>query len=388
MRDIVFARRAVRSSAAREVVDKLQFAFTGPWCITALLKGASYELEHCQKPGRKEKKHASVLSPYPLKLIPFQPVDGADTRYGQLDKPITAHPFKEAGIKGFSPIQPYQVTTNLAITDRCQTFYWPSLSELNEDVAPFLWESEDELRRYMDENTITPAPAFPIGPPPVSPVHPIPAVPSIQLLVAAIVWSTDRLFFVSCKFSANNVREWRLAWVAFMDSMSLYPSCTLDGRFLFEFYICHPADWHDNAVNQRYWLQLHGVDDLRFPRQTSDTHLVRPSVTSDGYATRHKLMPFRKWLNICHQDTYIHGPFEFATIRGRKTGDRIALVDWDALALHSSAFCNPIPSFNVTTYSIHCDRGAHVPVFIAAVRDTLLYEKSHTANTEDIYACP
>jgi hypothetical protein len=85
------------------VVDKLQFAYTGPWRITALLKGASYELEHCQKPGRKEKKHASDLSPYPLELIPFQPVDGADTRYGQLYKPITAHPFKEAGIKGILP---------------------------------------------------------------------------------------------------------------------------------------------------------------------------------------------------------------------------------------------------------------------------------------------
>ena len=41
-----------------------------------------------------------------MELIPFQPVNGADTRYGQLYKPISAHPFKEAGIKGFAPIQP------------------------------------------------------------------------------------------------------------------------------------------------------------------------------------------------------------------------------------------------------------------------------------------
>jgi hypothetical protein len=386
--NIVFARRAVRSNAAQEIVDKLQFAFTGPWRITALLKGASYELEHCQKPSRKEKKHASDLSPYPLELIPFQPVDGVDTRYGQLYKPITAHPFKEAGIKGFSPIQPYQVATNLAITNRCQTFHWPSLSELNKEVAPFRWASKDEHQRYLEEPTITPAPAFPMGPPPASPVHPVPAIPSIPLLVAAIIRSTDRLFFVSCKFGANNAREWRLARVAFMDSMSLYPSCTLDGRFLFEFYICHPADWRDNAVNQRYWLQLHGVDHLCYPFQATDTHLVRPSDTSESYATRHKLMPFKKWLNICHQDTYIHGPFEFASIRGRKTRDRIAQVDWDALALHSSMFCNPIPSFDVTTYSIHCDRGAHVSVHIAAASNTLIFEKSYTLDTEDIYACP
>ena len=147
-----------------------------------------------------------------------------------------------------------------------------------------------------------------------APVHPIPAVPSIQLLVAAIVWSTDRLLFVSCRFGDNNAREWQPVRVAFMDSMSLYPSCTLDGRFLFEFYICHPADWHHNAVNQQYWLQLHSVDDLHFPCLASDTHLVCPCDTSDSYATRHKLMPFRKWLNIC------------------KTRDRIAQVNWDALS--------------------------------------------------------
>ena len=80
--DIVFARRATRSDAAKGRVDKLTYAFTGPWRITALLKGASYELEHCSTPNRKEKKHASDLSPYLLELIPFQPLDGSDTRYG------------------------------------------------------------------------------------------------------------------------------------------------------------------------------------------------------------------------------------------------------------------------------------------------------------------
>jgi hypothetical protein len=39
--DIVFARRATRSDAAKGRVDKLTYAFTGPWRITALLKGAS-----------------------------------------------------------------------------------------------------------------------------------------------------------------------------------------------------------------------------------------------------------------------------------------------------------------------------------------------------------
>ncbi len=51
----------------------------------------------------------SDLTPYPPKLVPFKPVDGADTRYGQLYRPIGEHPFKEAGLKGFTPPALFQV---------------------------------------------------------------------------------------------------------------------------------------------------------------------------------------------------------------------------------------------------------------------------------------
>ena len=100
-------RRAVRSDAKQGIVDKLQYAFTGPWQVTAVLRGASYELDYCDT-NWKQKKHASDLSPYPAELIPFQPVNGANTWYEQLYKPISAHPFKEAGIKGFASIQPFK----------------------------------------------------------------------------------------------------------------------------------------------------------------------------------------------------------------------------------------------------------------------------------------
>jgi len=126
----------VKSDAKKGIVDKLQYAFTGPWRVTAILTGASYELAHCDS-KQTGKNNASDLSPYLVELIPFQPVDGADTRYGQLYKPISAHPFKEAGIKGFTPTQPYKVTSNLAITTRCAAFHWPSLSKLNDKFAPF-----------------------------------------------------------------------------------------------------------------------------------------------------------------------------------------------------------------------------------------------------------
>jgi hypothetical protein len=272
--DIVFARRAVKSSFAKQQVNKLQYAFTGPWEIKAQLKGASYELEHCEVAGKREKKHASGLSPYPVELIPFLPVDGADICYGQLYKPLALHPFKEAGIKGFTPPQPFKVPIHLATTGGCAEFHWPSLSELNNKIAPFQWFNDAEFPQYMDGDSITTLPVLNTGPPPAAPNHTIPTIPAIHLLTAAIIQSTDKLLFVSCSIGSNDARKWCLARVAFQDFMSLYPSCTQDGRYLFEFYICHPSDWRYNAINQCFWLQIHGLDKVATPQPSTDAHLI------------------------------------------------------------------------------------------------------------------
>ena len=72
------------------------------------------------------------------------------------------------------------------------------------------------------------------------------------------------------------------------------------------------------------------------------------------------LVPFHRWLNLTHTDTFIHGPFDFATVNGRKTRDRISQADWDILVLHSSMFHNAAPRFDLPSYSIHVDRGVHI----------------------------
>ena len=131
------------------------------------------------------------MSLYPAKLIPFQPVDVADTRYGQLYKPISAHKFKEAGIKGFAPIQPLKIATDLAITNRCAAFHWPSLSELNDKFAPFPWANDNEFQKYIHGDSITKLPVLAMGPPPAAPAHSIPRLPAIHLLTAAIINSDD-----------------------------------------------------------------------------------------------------------------------------------------------------------------------------------------------------
>ena len=370
--DIVFAHQAVRSDARRERVNKLQYAFTGPWKVS-VLPGASYELEHCENAGRKDKKHAADLSPYPPELIPFQPVDGADTRYGQLYKPITAHPFKEAGLKGFTPRQPYHlVTSHLVQIQPGNDFHWPSLSELNEEITPFPWSNDGEFQRYLADDSLATLPVMATCPSPSAPNHVIPSISAIHLLTASIICSIDCLFFVSHSIGLNEAREWQLVRVAIKDSISLYPSCTQDGQFLLKFYICHPSDWRYNVINQRYWLQYHEMMDIQSPHTALETHMIRPSDSSASYATRHKLVPFRKWLNILHLDTYIHGPFESASVRGRKSHDHIAQEDWDQLKQHSPIVGNPIPTFNVPSYLVHVYRSTHEAFLLKASCDNLM----------------
>jgi hypothetical protein len=379
--NVVFARRTVCSNSSKGRVDKLQYAYTGPWQITAILKGASYELEHCSTPTRKDKKHASNLSPYPLELIPFQPVKGSDTCYGQLHKPIKANPFKEAGIDRFKPFSPFKVTAQYLTTDTAFAFHWPSLSELNDEMPELKLMSEDERWLYLSGDSISTLPVMYTGLPSVAPSYSLPAIPELSILTQFVIKSLDLLFFISHSIGPNEAREWRLVRVAFKESMSSYPSCLQDGCFLLEFFICHPSDLRVNAVNQCYWLQYHTLSKLQSPLSSMETHLIKPSDTSVNYAQRHKLRPFRKWINLTHLDTFIHGPFKFASVHSRKTRDRVSQVDWDVLKSHLDMFHNPIPPFDVPSYSIHVDRCAHVQFHNATISHQLILVTSQDTDS-------
>ena len=316
--DIVFAKRSTRSDARRGKVAKLMNAFTGPWRIVKKLDGASYEIEHCHT-QRREKKHASMLSPYPLELIPFEPVDGPDNRFGQLFRHIGKSPYIDAGIKGFEPAQPFKLPANLASASPVEDFHWPSLAELNDELNPFPWLPGEEASihaSYDHPDNLAAGPAMYTGPPPDAPRSVPSTVPDITSLASSIIASQDRLFFVAPKQSAS-YREWRVGRVALKDSMALHPACLQNGKFLLDFYVRHDSDTRYNHLNQRYWLQYHTRGDILAPCDKSHTHLIRPSDTSEATAARKNLVPFRQWVNLTHKDTYIHGPFEFAAINGR-----------------------------------------------------------------------
>jgi hypothetical protein len=63
-----------------------------------------------------------------------------------------------------------------------------------------------------------------------------------------------------------------------------------------------------------------------------------------------------------HSDTYLHGPFNIATVNGCKTGDRISQVDWDLLSCQALRLSNPLSRFDMPSYLIHVDLGVHVMI--------------------------
>jgi hypothetical protein len=186
------------------------------------------------------------------------------------------------------------------MTDSGLAFHWPSLSELNDDIAPFPWLSEEEYCLYLSGDTVTTLLVMYTGPPPASPSYSLPAIPELNTLVCSIIQSSDHLFFISHSIGPYEAHKWCLVQVAFKQSMSSYPSCLQDGCFLLEFFICHPSNSRVNAINQRYWLQYHILSKLQSPLSSMDTHLIRPSNTLVDYNQCHKLCPFWKWLNLTH----------------------------------------------------------------------------------------
>ena len=90
------------------------------------------------------------------------------------------------------------------------------------------------------------------------------------------------------------------------------------------------------------------------------------------------------WHLVRHSDTYIHGPFNFATAHGRQTRNRISTTDWDKISSHSSMFSNPLPSSDLPSYSIHVDHGVLISYCnISSIQ--LLLSASADDNANPVY---
>ena len=358
--DHVFAKRAVKSDKRRGLVGKLMNEFTGPWVITAKLKGSSYEIRH-KSSGVFSKRHAAHISPYPDQLLPFMPVDGPDNRFGQLHTPIQKDPYINAGLKGFAPTQPFKIATAISAMQPLDDIKFPSLAELNANC--FQWaEGEEDLvlndNSLCEEIEIFAVTRSQSAAPKRSPPPPIEApapsrVPDIGPLTASILSSKDKLFFVAHKIPGSNQSEWVLVRVDLNLSVKAHPAALQDGRFLCQFYACHPADKRYNAINQQYWLEYHPKFEVANPYRNRHTNMIRPSSQSESYADAEGLAPFTQWLRMTNADTYIAGPFDFAEINGRKSRDRVPEDKWKLLSKFGHMFNNEVPSISLPDYSVH-----------------------------------
>jgi hypothetical protein len=243
---------------------------------------------------------------------------------------------------------------------RLSEFHWQTLYKLNDDIIPFPWSNNDKRHLIMDGDHSSIEPILYNGPSPSPATYSPPTTPPISSLIASILSYSNKLFFISHLLRNPNTHEWRLVRVDFLDSTSLSPSCLQDGRFIVKFDTLHHNDVRFNASNQRYWLQYHQSGDIAIPTSSTATHLIRPSDTSEAHATRLSLVPSRRWVNLTHSDTFIHGPFNFAAAHGWQTRNHISKTNWDEILSHSSMFTNQLPSFDLPSYSIHVDRGVHV----------------------------
>ena len=183
---------------------------------------------------------------------------------------------------------------------------------------------------------------------------PAPRVPEVGPLTASIVASTDKLFFIAHRVPGADMTEWALVRVDLQRSIRAHPSALQDGRFLVDFFTCHPADKRYNAINQRYWLEYHPSLEVADPHRNRCAHLIRPSAESASYADAEGLKPFRQWVRLTNADTYITGPFDFAIVNGRKSRDRIGAEHWKKLGEHNHLFVNETPCLDLPDYSVHC----------------------------------
>jgi hypothetical protein len=380
--DLVWCRRQILSNKKRGIVGKLRFKQTGPWEITEKLQGGSYKLKLVSNHKRIDKKHASDLSIFPHKLIPYPQVSGTDHAYSKINKNITDDPFSEAGIKGYTGYelaQPWQIKQHSSFAKCTPTALlnvdrFPSLQELNDELLKeplggnkkrLVSSSKHHCSNNKDtsiNNTVVPGPptkteeSFTINRHFLA-VQTLPKTASE--LMALIIQNEDKLFFIRYKIKSLSRSEWRLVQIDLTNSINKNPSALTNGRVLALFFVSHPNDSSFNATNRRFWKQYH-YDDLRYA-MSKKYHLVKPDKNEENYCKQSGLLPYSEWINIHDPDVYLVGPFNFATIQGRKTQDRISYDQWKQLQSLKSNFDNDVPFIHETLngYVCHLDTPYH-----------------------------
>ena len=379
--DLVWCRRQIQSNRKRGIVGKLRFKQTGPWKIIEKMKGGSYKLQLYSNEKRTDKKHASELSIFPQKLIPYPQLAGTDHAYSKINKSITDDPFSEAGIKGYNGYelaQPWQIKDSTSSFAQCAPTAY-----LEVDKFPSIHEMNDELRReslygntegLANSSKLTNNYNASINnladlgqPATLEETHAERRIlnatpnfyPSASDLMAAIIGSNDKLFFIRYKIPSLSRTEWRLIQVDLSSSITKNPSALTNGRILATFYMSHPNDSSFNAPNRRFWKEYHYDNSRNI--LSHRFHLIKPTKDEQQYCSEAGLQAYQEWINIHDSEIFLLGPFDFAQIQGRQSNDRISIDIWSKLHHTKCNVDNDIPPLQSTLcgYVCHVDTPYH-----------------------------
>jgi hypothetical protein len=382
--DIVFARVQVQSIASRGQVKKLRYVTRGPYKVIKSYPSGSYEIE-LLKSKATIKKHGSDLFLSPLVIHPYEPLQQSDRAFGELDKKLSDNPYAVADIDGFVPSQPWAAPAALATVREAElgAMNFPTVEELDADYDS--WPESGNPFSTVLESSLSGQPPRGSGQATgrkqqpdadhTGHLHSLhtamrPASHNFAHVIKDIIKSQDRLFFIAHSHSNETRKEWKLIQVDFDTSMQLHPSCLQDGKFLVNFLILHKNDEQTNLQDKRYWLEYHAADSTK--TLSSRYHLLAPSAVSAKVAKSRNLVPYREWLNLRQDDCTLHGPFEFSTINGRKTRDRINTVDWDILISAKSKYdCDP-PRYTQDRIQVNWLETTHEVVTDKSVESRLL----------------
>ena len=188
----------------------------------------------------------------------------------------------------------------------------------------------------------------------------VPTLPkTASELMALIIQSEDKLFFIRYKIASLTRSEWRLVQIDLASSINKNPSALSNGRVLAIFYVSHPKDGAFNATNRRFWKQYH-YDNSRHIISHRH-HLVKPNKDEENYCNKSGLRAYTEWINIHDSEVFLLGPFNFAHIQGRKTRDRVAHIQWKILHSLKCNFENEVPPLHETLngYVCHLDTPYH-----------------------------
>ena len=144
-----------------------------------------------------------------------------------------------------------------------------------------------------------------------------PTIPTLANINAAMILSEDRLFFISNPIGTNDV------WGS--------PSCMETGKFLCKYYISHRLIGCSTRLISAFGFKISRkliCSTHQISLKPHETHLVKPSSSSRVYAIKNNLLIAKEYIQMLPKDTFIHGPFNFATVHNRKTRDCIRQVEW------------------------------------------------------------